>query len=417
MLFNLLAKRLVPFNYGDVKIIEDIPVKQLEWESMKFSHISIAHTYTDLFGHQSIQNADGAGIGETNNKARVLAVMELIERYSVLSDTTIRSILNNYIPAVNNIKLQYLFPYQKEQLIEIENNPHGIFDLMVNAKGMISNSIYNLPAASVFPRWKSFLQLNIDFPETEGSGIAAGFIWEKEQLWYRALCEIIEREHVMLAWRLKSWSIDQLNTKHLISEEQANWIDKNDLILSIFDVGSKDMIPVIIALIHDEKGNNLSLGSSCGKGGLGDINKAIEEAIMLRSSAKALDREYPLFNDDKIDSSEMHLLYGWRNGEDVLKWFLEGAQKVKKIAKSFTEKQDLNLLAKICKEKYDFEPMIIDVTHPELRLTSYRVYRVILPNTLKKEYRHTQPYLGGKILSEIKEEDSKTINPLPHPVA
>ncbi|MEM8906189.1 MAG: hypothetical protein AAGF02_20990, partial [Actinomycetota bacterium] len=42
----------------------------------------------------------------------------------------------------------------------------------------------------------------------------------------------------------------------------------------------KDLIPVIVALIYNKNDNHLTLGSSCGKGGIGDVRKAIEEAIM-----------------------------------------------------------------------------------------------------------------------------------------
>ncbi|WP_440881808.1 YcaO-like family protein [Tenacibaculum sp. C7A-26P2] len=416
MSFDLFVKRLIPLDLINSHRIENIPVRELEWKNKKISHISYRYLFTDFFGNQNYESIDGAGIGETDNEARFLSTMELIERYSALSDLTIRYILKSYIPSRNRIHLKFLLPYTLEEIKNIESNSSNIFKLRANATGMISNYTYDIPAALVFPRWKSFINLHTEFPETEGSGIAAGLIWEKENLLFRALCEVIERESVMLSWRLPLRPKNLLNISASILENHQYYISKNNLDLSILEVGDTDLLPVIIVLLYDKNGNHLTLGSSCGKGIIKDIHKALEEAIMLRSSAKNLNMHYPNFKDIDIDSSEKHLIYGWRNGKKVLDIFLKGSKKINNIPKSYNRKYQLSLLAKKCKKKYDLEPLIIDITHPDLQNTPYRIYRVIQPNTLKKEYRHKQIYLGGKIFSLWKKKKS-TLNLLPHPIA
>ncbi|HAO14721.1 MAG TPA: hypothetical protein DDY16_08400 [Tenacibaculum sp.] len=416
MSFDLFAKRLIPLNLINSHRIENIPLRKLEWKNKKISHISYRYLFTDFFGNQNYESIDGAGIGETDCEARFLSNMELIERYSALSDLTIRYILKSYNPSENRINLKFLLPYTPKEIKSIENNNSNILKLRANATGMISNYTYDIPAAVVFPRWKSFINLQTEFPETEGSGIAAGLIWEKENLLFRALCEVIERESVMLAWRLPLRPKNLLNINTSILNNHHHYIRKNNLDLSILEVGDNDLLPVIIALIYDKNGNHLTLGSSCGKGIIKDINKALEEAIMLRSSAKNLNMHYPNFKDIDIDSSEKHLLYGWRNGRKVLDLFLKGSKKTNNIPKYPNHKDHLNLLAKKCKKKYDFEPLIVDITHPNFQKTPYRVYRVIQPNTLKKEYRHKHIYLGGKIFSLWKKK-KPTLNLLPHPIA
>ncbi len=390
----------------------DFPVTKFDGLDLYQSHIGLSLPFADAAGTTNFCDIDGAGMAQVAPEAQFLCLMELIERASALSGFTIRKCLGSIKSSGIFIPWEALCPYSQEQVELIHRSSNHALQYHVPGKGLLTGRDYNIPAFAVFPRWKSFIGAynHTPIPESDGSGIASGFAWERDAIIYRALCEVLERDAVMLCWRLKNWPATIIE-QAAISPELSAWAVKNNLTFSLYNVGDDALLPVVVALLHNADNTQVTLGSSCGKGEH-DVNKAALEAIMLRKSALALEGVYPLFPDEAIDSSEMHLLYGWRNGGKIMEYF---GSKPQGSAYS-VKKTSIGKLLRSCLDVYGNEPIAVDLTDPRMAGSRYRVFRVIQPGAYKKEYRQQYMYEGGKRLSGLLAGNNQ-LNRLPHPVA
>jgi hypothetical protein len=414
MSFDLFAGSHIPplLQQGDCRIVSGMPAWQLKDLDVFQSQYRLIYPYTDMYGNTSLNAIDAAGMGRTLPEAQFLCFMELVERFSALSDATIRNCLNTYTPTAHHISWERLCPYSAEQVHSIRQAYNPALEPLVNARGLLSGLYYSLPAFCVFPRWKSYVHAYpLPIPESDGSGIAGGFTWEQDSMIKRALCEVIERDCVLLSWRVPGWKASIIRNPPL-QEAQQKWIRSNKLVLTVYNVGEPGLIPVVMAVLGKEKGVNITIGSSCGKGKTGDVQKAVSEAIMLQSSATQLDKEYGPFEDNKIDCSEMHVVYAWRNGPAIADWYKKKAGKNAFKGKDW----DITLpeLLNRCLKVYGSEPVLIELTDPRMRNMRYRVVRAVQPNAYKKEYLHTYMYRGGKRLEAHLGQDA--LNTLPHPI-
>lgn len=415
MLSNLLLKTHLPalLSKEEYSQVEDIDVTPMLQGDIYMSQHYIQYAYRDFYNNVSITTIDSAGMGRSPLESKFLCFMEMIERFCALSDNTISEKLNS-VKIENKIDIVNLVPYKQEKLHDYINKMPEVAKLMINAQGLISNLNYTIPAFTVFPRWKTFVQPHhYDTPESEGSGISSGFLYEYNNIIRRAICEVIERDNIMLSWRLSNWPIKEVE-KTYIPDYIKKWMDINDMKVDLYNVGEIDSLPVIVSLLYKNTGENLTIGSSCGKNLSEDVNKAIMESIMLNFSAGQLEPSYGIFKDHDIVTSEHHLLYAWRNGTKVLEWYKSKCGG--EVQQNYSESAKLNVIFKECLIKYNSEPLLIDLTDKRVCSMKYSVVRVIIPNTFKKEYRHNFMYDGGTRLQKYL-DNGGTLNKMPHPIA
>jgi hypothetical protein len=416
MLFDLQESVTLPalFQYGNYKKIGDIPGLKLS-EGIYQSHFHIEYEFQNSRGDIYESVIDGAGMSFNAATSRFICFMELLERFCGLSDYSIRTKLQKYQPADRVWDLDTLLPFSPAKLSVLEKTLPRACHAQVNGTGLLTGLVYSVPAFAVFPRWKMFVYPeNYILPESEGSGSASGFVWEYKDMLRRALCETIERDNIMMSWRTSNWPVAMIENPPL-SVQQTQWLEENDCKLDVYNVGEMPGLPVVMALIHKTDGNKLTLGSSCGGTYAENIRKAVMEAIMLQNSARALENDSTITLRD-FTSSEDHLMYAWKEGHKVASWYRNNVKSKIDSPTDLAPLPGLWDIAKTCWRVYGGEPVYIDLSDKRVCGGKYCVARVLLPNIMKKEYRHQYMYDGGKRLEKYLAEGG-SFNTLPHPIA
>jgi ribosomal protein S12 methylthiotransferase accessory factor YcaO len=353
-----------------------------------------------------------AGMANDLSAARFYCFMEMIERVSATIDTTIRA-KTRTAPLPSSISLPWhaFSPYDDGRIREMDRWVRQIPDYRVAASGMVTGRRYDLPALSVFPWWYTFLPGPGILPETEGVGTAAGFYDQEAAIRKRALYELLERDALMISWRVPGWPVRTLPADAGPSH-MAHWAREQNLSIRFYEVGDPRLCSVVMAILSDRDGQHVTIGGCSGKSFHQNLEKSLSEAIMLRGSALLLDPKTPPFADDEIDDSEAHVLYAWRNGPLVIDWYERQASRTPHTT---VPPDDEGHLLDGCRRVFGCEPMLVNLTEPRLAMAGYRVVRVMLPGVYKKEYKHTERYLGGARLKELGVA-AHLVNPLPHPV-
>jgi ribosomal protein S12 methylthiotransferase accessory factor YcaO len=328
--------------------------------------------------------------------------METVERWSGTTEQVMRrSFLGGEGPHWSEFS-----PYTAEEVAATDALRRGWPDYRVTGVGLRTRRRIDVPAESVFPWWRSFFATPTPLPEGEGGGIAAGFSDDASATLRRALNEMLERDALMLSWRVPRWPARPL-PQDLLPPEIRNWLREQGLQVHLYDVGDPLLVSVIMALLSRD-GEQVTIGASCNPSLPQAALKAVLEAIMLRDSAQHLDSVTQTLTPDTISDSYEHVVWAWRHGRQVLDWY---ARETTPGAPSPKAK---NVLA-ACEEVFGQEPLMVDLTHPELAREGFLIVRVLQAGSFKKEYRHDARYRGGSRLARLglRPED---LNPLPHPI-
>ncbi len=134
---------------------------------------------------------------------------------------------------------------------------------------------FSVPASRVILSWKTFIG-EANFPgECDSSGLAADLDGDGPATQTRALCEVLERDALMLAWRISSWPVQRLKYD-LVNGTLKRAVTRLRLRVELYDVGDVHLAPVILALVQRDSHNGLACGSSCHL----DIGIAVQKAVM-----------------------------------------------------------------------------------------------------------------------------------------
>lgn len=360
---------------------------------------------TDLHGRSHHFEQVCSGIAATEEHARLCCFMEAIERVSATSDLVMRetTLISDEGPPWFDF-----FPYLPEQIQEAERFRRGWPSYRVEATSLINGSKTLLPAEAVFPWWRAFFATPSPRPETDGSGIAASFVEDRDRAVRSAFFEVLERDAVMLSWRAEGWPVRPQPVHEFVPADLLDWLEERELELRLYDVGDPELCPVFMALLV-EQGRRVALGSSSGKGERGDAIKATQEALMIADTARGSVGRRRLPSDHEVESSYDHILWSWENGEAVLDWY--DRQAANTTAPSAAP-QDL-LQASV--RRFGCTPWVVDLTAPAIAQLGCVVLRVVIAHAYRKEYAHQKRYLGGPRLKQLGLKP-ETLNSLPHPV-
>lgn len=180
------------------------------------------------------------------------------------------------------------------------------------------------------------------------------------------------------------------------------------LLVELYDVGDPELAPVVMALVSRD-GAELVIGASCSTDLGQAATKALREAFMLRGTAALLSRRTGRLAAEDICDSAEHIVYAWRNSEPILDWYRRKARE------TWPPSGPGDALAARAEAAFGEEPLVVDVTHPNLAAYRIRVVRVLQPHAFRKEYRHAFRYRGGRRLARLG-AGPETLNSLPHAI-
>jgi len=350
------------------------------------------------------------GMGLSREAAQFCCFMEMIERCSAMASLTMadRSCVR---PAGQpSLHWSQFAPYGDDEVDATDRRRRGWPEYVVNGVGLISGQTQLVPAESVFPNWRFFFATPAQRPESDGVGIAAGFREQRSATIDRALREVLEREAMMLSWRVQRWPVRRL-TGELLPVQVRHWLNEQSLDVHLYDVGDPSLCSVVLALIVSHSNDQATVGGSCQENLSGAATKATLEAIMLRASAAALSRQMGAVAPEDIVDSFGHVVWAWQNGESVLAWYREQSQR-----RSLPRAPHRgHTLLTSCTQVFGYEPVLVDLTDPRLRSSEYEVLRVLIPGAFKKEYRHSQRFAGGARLRSLGAMPQQ-LHHLPHPI-
>jgi ribosomal protein S12 methylthiotransferase accessory factor YcaO len=348
-----------------------------------------------------------AGLAADPRQAQFFCMMEAAERVSGLSSDVMRGLAFRSCPSGAARHWRDFSPYSERQWTWNASYPNSTPTWWVRSHGVSTGTPVNVPADSVFPWWRSYAGRTALLPEGEGGGFAAGFAWEHAACAQRALCEVIERDAAMLSWRVASWPARRIAPGLASAGLQAQ-AAASGLRLELFDVGDPALMPVVIALLSRED-SEVVLGASCALPLSRAVDKAIREAFMLRGTVQLLDVTTPTLTASNVQDSADHLVYAWRNSKPVLDWYR------RKGALPAPPSGPGDRLPARCAAVFGAEPLIVDVTHPQLAMLQLHVVRILQPHAFRKEYRHAWRYEGGARLQAlgIGPDD---LHDAPHPI-
>lgn len=353
-----------------------------------------------------------AGMSYDAMRARFLCMMEAAERRSGLSaDVMVALSFPHQVRDPRRyIHWTAFSPYDDALLAAYPDT--GEPDWRVSAVGLLSGAHFSVPAVSVFPWWRSFSQRRALLPEGEGGGFAAGFTWEVPKMIERALREVVERDALMLSWRVPLWPVRRLSSS-LLAERFHQYARRCGLNFELYDVGDPALAPVVMAVLSRD-GSEAVLGASCHDDLVCASAKAACEAVMLRGTAELLDRVTPPLMKDDIADSASHIVHSWRDSGPLLAWYRSAADRGSATSPA-PPSGDIRTLSQRCFDVFRAEPLLVDVTHPALTEYNIRVVRVLQPNAYRKEYRHVLRYLGGQRLRHLG-VSPRELNQNPHAV-
>jgi ribosomal protein S12 methylthiotransferase accessory factor YcaO len=242
--------------------------------------------------------------------------------------------------------------------------------------------------------------------ECDASGLAAGTLDEEQRVWRHGLREVLERDALMLAWRLSDWPKIKLDT-NIVGDHLSGFCQDSSLEIRLYEIGDPSLVPVVLCLLRDPRGG-LTCGSACEEDVEHSVQKAVLEAIMLWHVM----REDPLTVSlgSPISTSVDHVRYAWQNADRVWHWFENLPTRMYEVEDRRTD----GLLERCRAVFFGAEPVLLDLSASQSGWSSFYVCRVIQPHAFRKEWDASSPFLGGKRLNS-RMSNLTHVNLSPHP--
>ncbi|WP_407529319.1 YcaO-like family protein [Methylobacterium oryzisoli] len=371
--------------------------------SIHIAHLEVMLTVTAGCGDETSFTVTAGGVATTRSEARLKCEFELVERLVSSAPETVRRLVHDR-PRDERVSWRAFTPYDaalQNRLAAAMPSPDRDW---CPAYGMRTGRAYDVPASKVLPIWPCLSPSYAFDGECDASGLAAGPSGDVRRCREHGLCEVLERDAMMLAWRVPGWGVADLENLAAVRPDIAAFLDEHRLNVTLLDIGDPDLLPVVICLLDDE--GRVVCGTACALDLDAAIQKSVLEAIMLwhgRRSAPA--GEDPGSQD--IRTSSDHVGFAWTRGSTVMEWF--ASQPRRALADHVI---DFSKLLENCSKRFfDAEPLVVDLTPADAAVYACRVLQ---PHACRKEWNAARPFLGGLRFQSVCADVSRA-NRLPHP--
>ena len=167
------------------------------------------------------------------------------------------------------------------------------------------------------------------FPR-DSTGLAAHVEWERAVR--HGLEEVLERDAIMLSWRVPGWPVVRLSEPSLPSG-LADTCSYLGLVAHFFEAGDPALAPVVLVLLSKSNGEELTIGSACGQVVEESLlSRALSEALVLQWTARfSTEARHVLMSRgpwrNRPVSSLEHVMRAFGGGSSVFAWFQEQASR------------------------------------------------------------------------------------------
>lgn len=350
---------------------------------------------------------DVAGIDLEPQGARARCIAESAERLiglapAVLADQS----TPQPQPGTTVLPWQLFAPYDASTLAALDAGLAGRPQRWFRAHGVVSGEPYSAPASKVHLGWPLRVDAGDD-GECDASGTAAGSCDEIDRPRLHGLLEVLERDALMLAWRLPSWPVARLD-RAILGEVILRFADNAGLSLTVREIGDPRLLPVALCLLSNRSGG-VVCASACNPDLAMACQRAALEAIMLWYGL--VHDEAKVRPPDRVSRSRDHVAWAWCHGDTVRQWFAALPQREVPDLDS-----SLEAVARRCRSTFfGAEPVVVDLADPTaIGVGRTYVCRVLQPGALRKEWTATRPFLGGPRLVDLTQVGT-SVNTLPHP--
>lgn len=380
-----------------------------------FSYVSELSDMTQF--HFQRSGKVSTGIGITRFHARTAAIGEALERYAAgLYDqeevvlATFREMIGKGLPAVHPAEFGLYSEKEYQQYPHLnrfsEDTPIGW------AKGvsLIDNGTEAwLPASYVFLPYK-YKEGETQISSQISTGLSCAF--DRDTAIMGGICEIIEREAVMLTW-LHNLPCTKLEFSkdswfsQIFEQRFARSGFEYALVQAPSDLG----LYTVFALMIDKGRNVVSTGSSTKPDLQQAALKALLETVQVRELLQSIpkERKPPQFHLEEYQSvPPADDLYQFFHPEKTL--YADGSEPT----------VSLEQLLNNCR-KAELDVYAADLTTPDLTDSGLHVVRAVMPQTVRLYREFELPYLGGDRLFQAPEKmgfmalSEKELNLKPHP--
>jgi ribosomal protein S12 methylthiotransferase accessory factor len=244
---------------------------------------------------------------------------------------------------------------------------------------------------------------------TTSSGLACHATAEGATL--SALLELLERDAFMLTWKARiSWPLLHWNSDARLRSFETNYLRPTGLQWSAIDLSVIWDVPTVAAVVRG--GGTLGVGAAAALSVERAVTKALDEAIRVRTWARALGASGTQAPDaEEIEELDDHIRFyaDPRNAARVD--FLDGSARRTHVADVNPVRGGLDAL---CSRLEDCRASAyaVDVTSPDVGEAGLSVIRVIAPELCALDVEHSAQLLGGARLAGFAVGG---FNPDPHP--
>jgi ribosomal protein S12 methylthiotransferase accessory factor len=394
----------------DTNIIEDVI------KTPFFNDEPQLYTYSAILKDKDIpQDISGGGTSMNKNVAYIKAVMEAIERYSLIpsernmKDWKKLSILE--IERMNNIKLNDYSKFSKQQL---QSDNFKDFILDDKKEKLACRKVEN-----VFTSTNTYLPCQLfylPFKEDEktirlpiSTGAAAGF--SKEECIYKGILEIIERDQFITSYlgKIPGKKLHLVNIPKKISKilDEFSFYNLNTHIIYL---DSDIKIPTILTILEDKTGIGpmYTLGLKCSPDISYCIKGSLEEAFhsrrwlryeMENMSKKDVDK---LIRNQKSITEILHrgLIWSSKEVKGKLDFWIKNDETISLDLSKRTPPISLNKLLKIIRAK-NWDCYAKDFSINQLKEFSVCCYKVFIPQAHPLYLDERYPYLDDTRIKQI----------------
>jgi ribosomal protein S12 methylthiotransferase accessory factor len=418
------AKSLVNEKYG---IIEHVTRAPFFNDEPKFPlYVAKVRDISKLTDGRN-PDATLSGLGITDERAKIKAIGEAIERYSLSlyrKKQLIFDSFKNLSCAVNPLDFSC---FTKEVL---KNGDYSFCKINSNTKfywvggeSLINNKQVLLPAQVIYVPYKYENEKIIRFPVSTGAACGTSLYFAI----YRGLCEIIERDAFMIYYlnKLKPHRIDLNSIENYNIRKMINTFERYRLEVHCFYLKTDLNIYTFLTVIVDKTGigPSVSLGLKCSFDAesalLGSLEEAQQSRPWLRnyvSRKKYIKR--PIIIKDILDRA----LY-WYPIKMIknLKFLLSSKNFISfdTFKLSVNEKEYIEKLIKELKNR-NIRVFFADITTDKIKSAGFTIVKVLSPEMqplyFDEEFKSiTERVFNVPEMLGYSKKNYKELNKIPHP--
>jgi len=412
-----------------LKIVPEFPFCVKECRTSKdYNFLFAAISYLPFLQAYTQEPVMAAGGSFNRKKAHFSCYGEAMERYSLFCVDLSRIVRRKECEFSSSdlfvSPAKFLF-YIDEVYNLLPLRRYNLNESIFWIKGVTlkrNNDIW-LPIFAVYNASDLFKQYlaNYDLPLSTGGSCDNSYSKAVE----KGLLEVIERDAFMIHWEAQWPGKEILDLEEIMPE--IFLITQSGFSVKAFILENDFHIPVVLAIIYDERQKRAaySVGAAAARNFKAASIKAVEEAIlanfwvtcMLRRNQISL--KQIMLNINTLPSPAHHAhMYGFYETGKNLDFLWNSLEKVKVNWNG--EKDVFSNLDEFVGiiDKQGYEPLVVDVTVPEIRKQGFHVVKALIPGLVTLSRGVILRPLNNKRLREVPgifNFDFKNFNNNPHP--